>query len=80
MLLVIDIGNTNIVFGIHSGEAWTAHWRIQTDTEKTADEYEVIFRTLISNGQVLPGEITSVVLSSVVPTLVQPFIDMLQRF
>lgn len=80
MLLVIDIGNTNIVFGIHSGEEWMAHWRIQTDSEKTADEYEVIFRTLITNGEVMPGQITSVVLSSVVPTLVQPFIDMLSSF
>lgn len=80
MLLVIDIGNTNIVFGIHSGEEWITNWRIQTDTEKTADEYEVIFRTLISNGQVSPDLINSVVLSSVVPTLVQPFMDMLSNF
>jgi type III pantothenate kinase len=80
MLLVIDIGNTNIVFGIHSGTDWSSHWRIQTDTKKTADEYEVIFRTLISNGQVSPDSLTSVVLSSVVPTLVQPFIDMLNNF
>ncbi len=80
MLLVIDIGNTNIVFGIHSGESWLSNWRIQTDTEKTADEYEVIFRTLISNGEVSPDLLTSVVLSSVVPTLVQPFIDMLSHF
>lgn len=80
MLLVIDIGNTNIVFGIHSGEEWITNWRIQTDAEKTADEYEVIFRTLISNGQVSPDLINSVVLSSVVPTLVQPFMDMLSNF
>lgn len=80
MLLAIDIGNTNIVFGIHSGESWLTNWRIQTDADKTADEYEVIFRTLISNGQVSSGEITSVVMSSVVPTLVQPFMDMLASF
>jgi len=79
MLLVIDIGNTNIVFGIHDRNDWVSHWRIQTDHEKTADEYEVIFRTLISNGQVLPEQLTAVVLSSVVPTLVQPFIDMLNN-
>lgn len=80
MLLVIDIGNTNIVFGIHSGDEWLSNWRIQTDTEKTADEYEVIFRSLISNGQTPPVDISSIVLSSVVPTLVQPFIDMLGNF
>ncbi len=80
MLLAIDIGNTNIVFGIHSGEAWLSNWRIQTDADKTADEYEVIFRTLISNGHVPSGEVSSVVLSSVVPTLVQPFIDMIASF
>jgi type III pantothenate kinase len=80
MLLVIDIGNTNIVFGIHSGNEWNSNWRIQTDTEKTADEYEVIFRSLISNGQISPDLISSVVLSSVVPTLVQPFIDMISHF
>jgi type III pantothenate kinase len=79
MLLVIDIGNTNIVFGIHDRNDWVSHWRIQTDHEKTADEYEVIFRTLISNGQVSPEQLNSVVLSSVVPTLVQPFIDMLNN-
>jgi len=80
MLLVIDIGNTNIVFGIHSGNDWTSTWRIQTDSEKTADEYEVIFRTLISNGEVSPELINSVVMSSVVPNLVQPFMDMLGNF
>ena len=80
MLLVIDIGNTNIVFGVHSGDEWVSDWRIQTDSKKTADEYEVIFRSLISNGKVSPDQVTSVVLSSVVPTLVQPFIDMLSHF
>ena len=80
MLLAIDIGNTNIVFGIHSGEKWVSDWRIQTNTRKTADEYEVIFRSLIFNGHVLMGEIRSVVMSSVVPTLVQPFIDMISGF
>jgi len=80
MLLVIDIGNTNIVFGIHSGDEWISNWRIQTDSEKTADEYEVIFRTLISNSEVSHDLLTSVVLSSVVPTLIQPFMDMLDHF
>ncbi len=77
MLLVIDIGNTNIVFGINDGSGWISDWRIQTDINKTADEYEVIFRSLLASGDF--GQIKSVVLSSVVPPLVQPIIDMLSR-
>lgn len=80
MLLVIDIGNTNIVFGLNDSEKWVSDWRIQTDIHKTADEYEVIFRSLLSGEDTGSGRIRSVVLSSVVPTLVQPFIDMLSRF
>jgi len=77
MLLVIDIGNTNIVFGINDENKWVSDWRIQTDVQKTADEYEVIFRSLLSGEG--NGRIGDVVLSSVVPTLVQPFIDMLSK-
>lgn len=80
MLLVIDIGNTNIVFGISHGDHWVSDWRIQTDVNKTADEYEVIFRSLLSGEDYGNRRINSVVLSSVVPTLVQPFIDMLSKF
>jgi type III pantothenate kinase len=80
MLLVIDIGNTNIVFGINDSGTWVSDWRIQTDVNKTADEYEVIFRSLLSSEDKGNGRINSVVLSSVVPTLVQPFIDMLSKF
>ncbi len=80
MLLVIDIGNTNIVFGINDSGTWVSDWRIQTDVNKTADEYEVIFRSLLSSEDFGNGLIDSVVLSSVVPTLVQPFIDMLSKY
>jgi type III pantothenate kinase len=80
MLLVIDIGNTNIVFGLNDDDRWISDWRIQTDVNKTADEYEVIFRSLLSSEDTGSGRIESVVLSSVVPTLVQPFIDMLSKF
>lgn len=77
MLLAIDIGNTNIVFGIHSNEAYIKHWRIQTDQLKTADEYEVIFRSLLTAGKICKTSIEQIVLSSVVPSLVYPFQEML---
>jgi len=78
MLLAIDIGNTNIVFGVYDKEEWLNHWRIQTDPLKTADEYEVIFRSLLTAGKICRTEINKIILSSVVPSLVYPFKDMLK--
>ena len=77
MLLTIDIGNTNIVFGIYKNNTWLKHWRIQTDLFKTADEYEVIFRSLIHAGNICHSSVTHSIVSSVVPSLVHPFQEML---
>ncbi len=80
MLLAIDIGNTNIVFGVQENNNWIHHWRIQTDPLKTADEYEVIFRSLLSAGKICNTNIYHIILSSVVPSLVRPFTEMLATF
>lgn len=80
MLLAIDIGNTNIVFGIHDGAGWKTMWRIQTDPLKTADEYEVIFRTLFAGGQISKTDIDRIILSSVVPSLNREFEAMLFNY
>jgi type III pantothenate kinase len=79
MILTIDIGNTNIVFGISRENNWLKIWRIQTDSSKTADEYEVIFRSLFSSSRICKEEISKTVLSSVVPSLIRPFREMLSH-
>lgn len=77
MILTIDIGNTNIVFGVAERDAWQKIWRIQTDLFKTADEYEVIFRSLFTSSGIREEAINFTVLSSVVPSLIRPFREML---
>jgi len=79
MLLAIDIGNTNIVFGINRKGEWLNNWRIQTDPLKMADEYRVIFSSLLSDGKISLTEIKEVIISSVVPSLVYPFSEMLSK-
>ncbi len=79
MLLAIDIGNTNIVFGIKKDDVWLNSWRIQTDPLKMADEYKVIFRSLFTAGNIIPGKIKQIALSSVVPALNHPFNEMLSE-
>lgn len=74
MLLAIDIGNTNIVFGIFEGVKITSHWRIGTDKSKTADEYGILFRHLMELREVDRGGVQGAIISCVVPHL-QPTVS-----
>lgn len=46
MLLVIDIGNTNIEAGLYDGDLLTKKFRISSDTSRTTDEYSMTFATI----------------------------------
>jgi type III pantothenate kinase len=74
MLLVIDVGNTNTVLGVYDGEVLVDHWRIRTEREKTADEWWILFRDLFQFDHIDPRDFEGLIISSVVP----PVLDMLQ--
>ena len=78
MLLAIDIGNTNIVLGVFQGNNLIQHWKIQTEGEKTSDEYGVTLLNLFSLSGPEKTEIESVIISSVVPPLTPIFEDLSQ--
>jgi len=79
MLLAIDIGNTNIVFGVHDGAAWTHHWRVQTVRERMPDEYYVAFNSFLQEAGLRLDDFERVVLSSVVPQLTTGIASMIAR-
>lgn len=80
MLLAVDVGNTNIVWGVFKGPSLVAHWRIATDAKKTADEYGVLFASLLAHEGRRPSEIDGAILSSVVPALTGTFETMLEAY
>lgn len=69
MVLVFDVGNTNIVMGVYENNQLLTHWRMSTDRQKTADEYAVLFKNLFDFQGLDMREVTAVVISSVVPPL-----------
>ncbi len=69
MLLVIDIGNTNIVMGIFQRENLKAHWRLGTRRDKTQNEYAVLVKSLFDLEGIELPEIEGAIISSVVPNL-----------
>ncbi|RPF49671.1 pantothenate kinase [Thermodesulfitimonas autotrophica] len=69
MLLVIDIGNTNISVGVFRGEELAAAWRLATRREQTADEMGLLLRQFLREEALTPAEVTGIVACSVVPPL-----------
>ncbi|MBV9654620.1 MAG: type III pantothenate kinase [Acetobacteraceae bacterium] len=67
MLLVIDAGNTNIVFAVHDNTTWRGIWRIATDAQRTSDEYAVWLLALLKHGRLKAAEVTRAVIGTVVP-------------
>lgn len=72
MILAIDIGNSNIAFGLFNHHLIN-HWRVKTDARQTSDEYAVLFSAVLNNNQVDFTTIDQVVISSVVPQLSHTF-------
>lgn len=67
MLLAIDIGNTNTVFGLYDGETLVADWRMETHHHRMADEWAAVLITLMSHRGHKLEDIEAVVCASVVP-------------
>lgn len=81
MLLAIDIGNTNITFGVYNSKpALQYHWRIKTDHGRLADEYGIIILGLMRHSNLNFELVEGVVIASVVPPLTPVFSEMVQRF
>lgn len=80
MLFTVDIGNTNIVFGIFKDREIINHWRIGTDKDKTSDEYGVLFRNLMEMNGIDLESITGAVVSCVVPTLLEVILRTLRFY
>ena len=73
MLLVIDIGNTNIVFGIYRNDTLVNHWRLSTVLQKTVDEYAMLLESLLSLEKLRLADMHSAIISCVVPPLLISF-------
>ena len=69
MLLVLDMGNTNITMGVFEGEQLRLQSRIATDRTKLEDQYAVELMALLRLYQLEATAFTGAVISSVVPPL-----------
>jgi type III pantothenate kinase len=69
MILVVDVGNTNIVLGIYKGKLLLHHWRLSTNRSTTVDEYGMMMYNLFRYAGIGLEQVEGVIISSVVPPL-----------
>lgn len=80
MLLVIDVGNTNIVFGVFRDDELLNYWRTRTDMSRTADELGMFIRQMLEYDGFGIEDIKDVIVSSVVPTIMYSLNHMIQKY
>ncbi len=69
MLLAFDVGNTNIVLGVFRDRQLIQNWRLETDNNKSADEYGMLINQLFSYEGLSTRDVRDVIISTVVPSV-----------
>nr|WP_314278552.1 type III pantothenate kinase [uncultured Peptostreptococcus sp.] len=80
MLLVFDIGNTNMVLGVYDGENLVRDWRINTDLNKTSDEYGVLIKNLFDASDISLSVVDAIIVSSVVPAVMHSLENFCRKY
>lgn len=80
MILVIDVGNTNMTLGVYEGESLLATFRIMTKTPRTSDEYGVILTQLLKNKGIEATMLEGSIVASVVPDVMHSLTGALVRY
>jgi len=75
MLLAVDVGNTQTVFGLFNDADLTEHWRIATERNRSGDELWALYRSFVDLAKV-----DGICLSSTVPQLVRSYHEFAERY
>ncbi|MDN7243831.1 type III pantothenate kinase [Planococcus sp. N028] len=80
MILVLDIGNTNIVLGVFDRGQLKHHWRLETLRHKTEDEYGMQIKAFLTDADLAVADIDGIIMSSVVPPIMFSLEKMCQKY
>ena len=80
MILVIDVGNTNITCGVYEGKKLRTTFRMTTKLPRTSDEYGISIMELLRINQIAREDIEGTVIASVVPNVMHALTGALTRY
>ena len=80
MILVIDVGNTNITFGVYEGKELKTTFRMMSRQSRTSDEYGISLRELLRSNHVDHKDIEGTIIASVVPNVMHALTGAITRY
>ena len=80
MIMVMDIGNTNVVLGVYADKDLLTSWRLATDRNKTADELGIMVMDLFRYSKISSRDIKGIIISSVVPSIMDALEKMCKKY
>ncbi len=80
MIFVLDVGNTNTVLGVFSQKELKHNWRVETNRNKTEDEYGMLIKSLLFHEGISFSDITGIIISSVVPPIMVALERMCKKY
>jgi type III pantothenate kinase len=79
MLLAVDVGNTNIVYGLFEGETLVHQFRVESARGRTSDEYAVQLHSLLAMHGIDAKSVDAAIIACVVPSLNEPMAQLVKR-
>ena len=80
MILVIDVGNTNITCGVYKGENLITTFRMTTKIKRTSDEYGMMITDLLKMNEIKVSDLTGAIIASVVPNVMHALNGAVSRY
>lgn len=80
MLVVVDIGNTNITIGLYRNDKLIGNYRLTTKMKRTSDEYGFMILNFLNSSKTVIEDIEDVIISSVVPKIMHSFLNGIRKY
>ena len=80
MLIVIDVGNTNITLGVYDKDDLIATFRLTTKLQRTSDEFGITLFSFLQTKDINPQAVEAVLISSVVPKIMHSLTNAIRKY
>lgn len=80
MILTVDVGNTNITFGVFDGRELKCSFRMMSKSPRTSDEYGITIKNLLAHHGIVPENLEGIIVVSVVPNIMHSLLGGLERY